>query len=113
MNEQSLIELLKERDEQLRAARDRISELESELSESEVLYIFSESEKMMLRIIEAEIKRIHLGIETVKMTKDEIKLFDTLVKDFVALRGKVQTLKKDEDEDVEDNVESLIRKVEG
>ena len=44
MNEQSLIELLKERDEQLRAARDRISELESELSESEVLYIFSESE---------------------------------------------------------------------
>ena len=113
MNEQSLIELLNERDEQLRAARDRISELESELSESEVLYIFSESEKMMLRIIEAEIKRIHLGIDKVKMTKDEIRLFDTLVKDFVALRGKVQTLKKDDDKDVEDNVESLIRKVEG
>lgn len=108
MTEKSLTNLLKERDQQLLEAKSRILELEDKLSSLDVLYVFSESEKMMLKIIEAEIKRISVGIDSVKMTRDEIKLFDTLVKDFVALRGKVQVSKSKDEKETEENIDNLI-----
>lgn len=108
INEENLTKLLKERDEQLRKAHDKINELENDLSDSKIIYMFSESERMMVKIIETEIKRIHESIEKVKLTRDEIKLFDTLVKDFVAIRGKVEVKKTKETEDTEESIENLV-----
>lgn len=110
---------------ELEDANERIAELEEQLEESSMGVVFSESEKFMLEIIKREIKglddktnqvykdpdtgeeiRIYLG-------KDDIKKFDTLVKDFVALRGKMPVVKNTKNEEDADDIADLISIVEG
>lgn len=98
MDKKNLQQLLDE-------ANDRIYELEEELEESKIGVIFSESEKVMLEIIQGEIGRINRGRLADKMLdKDDVKIFDTLVKDFVAIRGKLPIKKSENNENVSDDI---------
>lgn len=105
MSEKNIAELLKQRDKELKEANDLIEELEFELEELENGHVFSESENRMLSIIEIEISRLLEDAKVGRLDKDEIKKFDSLVKDFVAIRGKMPekkaTAKSQEDSDNE------------
>ena len=112
----SVEELLEQRDSELREALDRIVDLEEQLEELDNSYIFSESEKMMLKIIEHQVARFWKQLSNgdfSSLDKDEVKAFDTFVKDFVALRGKMPKRKEKEIEESEENIAELVALAKG
>jgi hypothetical protein len=61
----------------------------------------------MLRIIELEIGRLVVSSEDVALGRDDLKKFDTLVKDFVALKNRLPKAAAEESE-TEDDIAKLI-----
>lgn len=112
MNTEELLAKLKETEEELEKANDIIINLEEQIASMITLSALSGTEKVMLDIIEREIIRINMEQSLVhKLTKDDLRAFDTLVKDFVSIRGKIIPEKPKESESEEDNVEDLISKI--
>jgi len=110
----TLEELITERDKQLQDANEKIADLEDqifEFEENDVGISLSDSEMLMIDIISREISRLSENSKKLTLDKDDVKKFDTLVKDFVAIRGKVPTTKekvlKDKDEEVADKLSVL------
>ena len=102
-------ELLKKRDKELRDARSLIDDLTEQLQEYEdndVTLALSDSEKRMLKIIEKEMERLEKDVNEMTLDTSDLKKFDTLVKDFVAIRGKMPATKKS-DKSVADTDEHL------
>lgn len=90
--------------EQLLEALDKIDELE----ENDVGIHLSDTEKEMLQIISQQIGRLSESSKVELLDKDSTKLFDTYVKDFVAIRGKVPVAKKEEVGDTEQEISSKL-----
>lgn len=96
-----------DKDKYIIQLKNKIAELEEELDEFDlVLSNFSVAEKKMIEIIGREIGRLDNESKSYKLDKDQVKIFDTYVKDFVQLRGKVEKLVKKEDSD--DDIADLI-----
>lgn len=109
MSNEELLRRLNETEADLNKANDIIIDLETKISEMINLSALSGTEKIMLDIIEREILRINQEqIISLKMTKDDLRAFDVLVKDFVAIRGKIIPEKPKEVEATDDNIENLI-----
>jgi hypothetical protein len=108
MSNVELLKLIQERDNQLQEAQEKIYDLEEQLARMISLSALSGTEKVMLDIIGREVSRIGDNTKDTKLTKDDLRAFDVLVKDFVAIRGKIITEKPKEQEELEDNVENLI-----
>lgn len=108
MVEKELMELLNKRDKELQEAMDHIADLENQIDEfenSEMTFVFSETERHMLEIIEKGVKDLNkLG----RLDKDDIKKLDSYVKDFVLLRGKMPKSKNKEIEESEQNTAELV-----
>lgn len=107
MTKQDLLDLITKKDEQLRNNQERISELEmllDEYEENDVSFLLSDTEKSMLKIIGEQIEKLGEISKVSKMDKDEAKLFDTYVKDIVAIRGKMPTPKTSNDAQTEEDL---------
>ena len=105
-----------DKDKHINRLKERVSNLEVELKEAEensILSKFSTSEKKMINIISIEIGRLEKDAESTRLDKDEIKKFDTLVKDYVALRGKIEKILETSDDLDDDAVADLISIVNG
>ena len=114
MSHEELLRRLNESETELNKANDIIIELEDKIAQMISLSALSGTEKVMLDIIEREILRINMEQALVhKMSKDDLRTFDTLVKDFVAIRGKIIPEKPKENESKEDDVDNLIALVKG
>lgn len=113
MTRDDLLLKLNETEQELNKANEIIIDLEDKIAEMISLSALSGTEKVMLDIIEREISRINENTVLAKMTKDDLRSFDVLVKDFVAIRGKIIPEKPKETESQEDNVENLISIVQG
>lgn len=110
MSHDELLRRLNESEAELNKANDIIIDLEDKIAQMISLSALSGTEKVMLDIIEREILRINMEQALVhKMTKDDLRAFDTLVKDFVAIRGKIIPDKPKENEDKEEDLENLIQ----
>lgn len=111
MKKEDLEKLIKKRDQQLQEAMSHIADLEDaldELENSDMGVVFSDVEKTMVEIIIREIGRLNKDSTDYKLDKDEIKKFDTLVKDFVAIRGKLPKTKKKEAVEEEKELAELL-----
>jgi len=109
MSKDELLRMYNESEAELHKANDIIINLEEKIAEMISLSALSGTEKIMLDIIEREILRINCEQVIVsKMTKDDLRTFDTLVKDFVSIRGKIIPEKPKEKESTDDSIENLI-----
>lgn len=114
MSHEELLRRLNETEKELETANNIIIELESKIAEMVSLQALSGTEKVMLDIIEREVLRINMEQALAqKMTKEDLRAFDVLVKDFVAIRGKIIPEKPKEKESEDDNIENLISLVQG
>ena len=96
--------------------KSKITDLEDEIDEltnHSILRKFSEAEGKMLKIISKEMERLEESCNQVSMDKDDTKKFDTLVKDYVALRGKMEKMIDSNDDIDEDELAELISIVQG
>lgn len=114
MTREDLIKRLNETEAELEKANDIIISLEEKIADMISLSALAGTEKVMLDIIEREILRINAEHSILqKITKDDLRTFDTMVKDFVAIRGKIIPEKQKENESKEDDIDNLISIVQG
>lgn len=113
MSNEELLRRLNEAEQELAKSTDIIIDLETKIADMITLSALSGTEKIMLDIIEREIIRINEATALDKMSKDDLRKFDTFVKNFVAIRGKIIPEKPKEQESQEDDVENLISLVKG
>ena len=114
MSHDELLKRFNESEAELNKANDIIIDLEDKIAQMISLSALSGTEKIMLDIIEREIFRINQEhTMTGKLSKDDLRSFDVLVKDFVSIRGKIIPEKPKEQESQEDNVENLIMLAKG
>lgn len=109
-------ELILKRDYEIADLKDKIAELEEivfDYEENDMGVLVSETEKKMLRIIADQIERLRLLSDVQTLDKDDCKLFDTYVKDIVAIRGKLPTPKIQKDEKGEEEEADLIAIIKG
>lgn len=113
MTYEQITKLLAKRDNELQEALNTINELEDkllELEENEINFVFCETEREMLEIIAKGVKELNsFG----RLDKDDMKKFDSYVKDFVLLRGKMPKSKDKLSEDSEKNTAELIELARG
>jgi len=94
----------------------KIKSLEEEaeyMLQNSILGQFSKAENRMIDIIGREMKRMDENSQQVSMDKDDVRKFDTLVKDFVALRGKIHKMVEENEELEDSEVAELIKLVQG
>lgn len=113
MSHDELLHRLNETEQDLHKANEIIIDLETKIAEMVSLSALSGTEKVMLDIIEREIVRINENTTLEKMSKDDLRKFDTLTKNFVAIRGKIIPEKPEQTESEDDNEENLISIVKG
>lgn len=113
MSHDELLRRLNETEQDLHKANEIIIDLETKIAEMVSLSALSGTEKVMLDIIEREIVRINENTTLEKMSKDDLRKFDTLTKNFVAIRGKIIPEKPEQTESEDDNEENLISIVKG
>lgn len=114
MSHDELLRQFNECQADLAKANDIIIDLEEKIAQMISLSALSGTEKVMLDIIEREILRINMEQSLVhKMTKDDLRAFDVLVKDFVAIRGKIIPEKPKEQESQEEDIDNLIHLAKG
>ena len=104
------------KDEQIVELKERIAELEDELeeyAENDATIHLSDTEKTMLKIISQQIEKLAFISRTDKLDKDEIKGFDSFVKDLVAIRGKMPTQKSSEDKEVQQTEADILKLING
>jgi hypothetical protein len=104
-------ELILKRDEKIADLKEKVAELEEviyEYEENDMGVLVSETEKKMLRIISEQIERLGKLSDVQTLDKDDCKLFDTYVKDIVAIRGKMPTPKTQKDEATEESEAELL-----
>ncbi len=112
----TLEELIKIRDEEIVELKDQIAELEETIyqyEENDAGILVSETEKKMLDIIFEQIKILAESSKVEKLDKEDVKLFDTYVKDIVAIRGKLPTPKISKDQEGEATEAELLQLVQG
>ncbi len=109
MSNEELLRRLNEAESELAKSTEIIIDLETKIADMITLSALSGTEKIMLDIIEREVARINMEQSLAhKMTKDDLRAFDVLVKDFVAIRGKIVPEKPKEQESQEENIDNLI-----
>lgn len=108
MSHDELLRRLNETEQDLHKANEIIIDLETKIAEMVSLSALSGTEKVMLDIIEREIVRINENTVLEKMSKDDLRKFDTLTKNFVAIRGKIVPPKSDDVPVTQEDEENLI-----
>lgn len=109
-------ELILKRDEEIADLKEQLSEALDKLDEFEendVGIHLSDTEKSMLKIITEQIGQLAAISKVTKLDKDEAKLFDTYVKDLVAIRGKMPTKKSEKDKDVQQSEAEILKLING
>ena len=109
-------ELILKRDGEIIDLKEKIAELEEiiyDYEENDMGVIVSESEKCMLRIIHEQINRLAKLSAVQTLDKDDVKLFDSYVKDIVSIRGKLPTPKTSSDEKGEETEAELLALISG
>jgi hypothetical protein len=104
-------ELILKRDAEIADLKEKVAELEEviyDYEENDMGVVVSESEKIMLRIIHEQIGRLAKLSAVQTLDKDDVKLFDSYVKDIVAIRGKLPTPKTNKDEKGEETEAELL-----
>jgi predicted transglutaminase-like protease len=106
-----LTKIIKQRDDEIKKLKETIAELEESLYEYEdndISFTLSDTEQSMLNIISEQIGRLAADSKVTRLDKDDVKLFDSYVKDLVAIRGKMPTPKTDKDKEGEESEAELI-----
>lgn len=116
MEVSELEKLLKVRDSQIARLKDELAELDQlvyEYETNDAVILISDTEKMMLNIISEQIKLIADKSKAGQLEMQDTKIFDTLVKDIVAIRGKIPTKGIQKDSQGEATEAELIALVKG
>ena len=111
MKKDELEKLIILRDKQIADLKEANAELEMIIDDYELNdmgILLSDTEKQMLTIIHQQITKISADSDVARLDKDDVKIFDSYVKDIVAIRGKMPTPKTEGDKVGEQTEAELI-----